>query len=236
MANVGGGGVPDWASLVEEVESYIEDARRNVNNLLSEVPEWLESVADALTDAWNWLMARLGEFWDAISAPYERPGNRVALRALVEEWKSQFATPLANLAKLIDPSALATDEEWSGKGAEKYEQTTEAQRKALSGFEGNVVNPVASALEKLAGGLDVFTTLMWTTIGTLVAGLISGIAALLTLIAAPAGVIAMVAALAAALIQIASANVQLDNAVSAGESLLGGVAGKATDWPAFAAV
>lgn len=225
-----------WGSLVTDIESLVEDARTNVNNLLSDVPEWLEYAANALLDAWDWLMQRLGEFWEAISAPYTRPGDRNALRALVGEWKSEFGTPLSNLVKLIDPSALVTDEEWSGKGADKYQQATEAQRKAMSGFEANIINPVGSALEKLAGGLDVFITLMFTTLGTLIAGLITGIAALASLVAAPAGIIALVGAIAAALLQIVSANVQLDNAVSSGQSLLAGVADKATDWPAFAAV
>ncbi|KJL21461.1 hypothetical protein RN51_02482 [Microbacterium oxydans] len=232
---VAGSGAPDWAKLVEEIEQRIEEARTNVNNLLSDVWDWVQWAADRLRDAWNWLMERLGEFWDVIADPYRRPGYREQIRALAGSWRADLATPLSNAKNQIDPSVLKTDEEWGGKGAERYEQTTAAQRAAMSGFEAAIANPVAGGLEKLAGGLDTFTTLMWTTLGTLIAGIISGIAALATLIAAPAGIVAMVGALAAALIQIASANVQLDNAIDSAKSQMAGVADKATGWPKFAA-
>ncbi len=232
---VGGSGAPDWGQLVEEIEQRVEEARNNVNNLLSNVSDWLQWAADRLLEAWNWLMERLGEFWEVISDPYERPGYRAEIRTLAGTWRSDLATPLSTAKDQIDPSALRTDEEWGGKGAERYEQTTAAQRTTLSDFESAIVTPVTGGLEKLAGGLDTFTTLMWTTIGTLVAGLITGIAALASLVAAPAGILAMVGALAAALIQIASANVQLDNAIDSAKSQIAGVAAKATGWPGFAA-
>ena len=232
---VASSGEPEWAKLVVEIEQRIEEARTNVNNLLSDVWDWLQEAADRLREVWNWLMEKVGDFWDTITDPYQRPGNRKAIRALIGSWRADLATPLSNAKDQIDPSVLRTDEEWGGKGAERYEQTTAAQRAALSDFESAIANPVTGGLEKLAGGLDTFNTLIWTTLGTLAAGLIAGILALATIIAAPAGLAAMLTALSAALIQIASANVQLDDAIDSAKSQMAGVADRATGWPKFAA-
>lgn len=230
----GGSTTPEWGGLVRDIERHLEEARSTVNSILTSVPAAFHWAADAVHDAWNWLMDRADELWQVISDPYRRPGDRAELRSMIGRWRTDAASELANLTRRIDPNSLATDDEWAGKGAQKYQQAVAAQRTTLTGFESAISTPVTASLEKLAGGLDVFTTLMYTTLGTLIGGLIAGIGCLAGIVTAPAAIIAMVTAIAAALVQIISANVQLDNAISAAQSQIDGVAERATAWPGFA--
>ncbi len=230
----GGSTAPEWGGLVRDIERHLEEARSTVNSILASVPAAFRWAADAVHDAWNWLMDRADELWKVISDPYRRPGDRAELRSLIGRWRTDAASELANLTRRIDPNSLATDDEWAGKGAQKYQQAVAAQRTTLTGFESAISTPVTASLEKLAGGLDVFTTLMYTTLGTLIGGLIAGIGCLAGIVTAPAAIITMVTAIAAALVQIISANVQLDNAISAAQSQIDGVAERATAWPGFA--
>lgn len=176
-------------SLVEKIKGKLDALLGVVNDFLGWVPWGLGWLADKIKDAWNWLVEKFNEFWDAVTLIFSNPGDRGALSTTGNEWSTGVGGPVSAKKDTVDASAiLKADDKWHGDAADAYAGKAKLHQTALEKIVTNYVTGASAALETVRAGLVKYYMGLITALGALVVGIIGALASSATIFGIPAGI------------------------------------------------
>lgn len=180
--------VQEILDLVEELQSRMEGLNNIINDALSWVPWGLGWVVDRIHDAWDWLMEKWNEFWDAANLIFGNMGDHGAITTAAQGWATSVGTPVAEQATNADRAILQADGVWTGEAAASYFPKALLQKNAMTAVQDSYVKTASEALDTVKSGLVKFYGSLVLALGTLVGGFIAAAGASGTIIGIPAGI------------------------------------------------
>lgn len=162
MSNV----VEEAQAKVTELDSKIKELFDKVNETLDWVPGFLEHLVQPIIDGMNWLAGKIREFFEKINDYLNNPGNPFRLEDLSEAWRNEVGNKVGTIAGTLSEDKLATDDEWTGSGAEAYKDVAVQQGEVLNKIK-TVANTLATTLKDMANAIENF----WIAFGLMIVDL-----------------------------------------------------------------
>ena len=180
--------VQEILDLVEELRSRFDSLQNKINDALSWVPWGLGWVVDNIHDAWNYLVEKWNEFWDATTLIFGNMGSPGALEDCAQGWSGTVGSPVSAQVGNADRALLQADDHWTGQAADTYFPKSMLHKTAMEKVQSTYVEAASSALDQVRGGLVKFYAGLITALGALIVGFIGALSSSATIIGIPAGI------------------------------------------------
>lgn len=171
--------------LLEKIRQKIEEIVRLVNAALRALPAVLAWVADRLREAWDGMLQKISEMWNAISEFFSHAGDPFMLNSAAEGWKLA-AAKVSRINDTIMDANLSVDDKWTGSGADQYQQRIETQRRANTSIMADYAENIGGAMTGLAVAIGVFWGAVVAAILALLTALAGAAVATGTIVGLPA--------------------------------------------------
>lgn len=204
MTAVGAGPTErDFEQLVNQVNEGIERVQQLTIELadrLTRALRWLPpGIGDAaIMRSWDRFLGLKDQIFDEIQKFMSEPGLPPALTRIGEYWNTEVGAPVSGLNQLVSAYGMKADDYWSGSAASAYEDSAEAQARAIATIKP-MAEKIQSVLVDLAWGVVAFWAALVTAFVTFVAGLVSALGLALSVVTAPAAPVDAAATAAAVL-------------------------------------
>jgi hypothetical protein len=175
--------------LVDDLRSKFDDLQNKINDALSWVPWGLGWVVDKIHAAWDALVSKWNEFWDAAELIFGNMGDTGALESASQSWSTSIGAPVTEQIGNADRALLQADDHWTGQAADSYFPKSQLHKTAMEKVQSTYVEGVSSVLDTVRGGLTKFYAGLLTALVALVAGFIGALASSSTIVGIPAGIV-----------------------------------------------
>lgn len=209
--------------LEREVLSLIQSAQHTIGD----ATDW---IAQAALTAIDWLLERYNEFVAWVREVLMGFGNPTDLDTARDLWNGSIRDAGLLGSEQINAEALATDNEWEGRGADAYNDRVPTQSTRLHDF-GAIAERVSEVLSDLAGAMSTAISANVVALGVLIATALAAVPQIAALIGIPTGLGTVVVGLATTVITIGGANLLFDGSVNTAVSQFGDVADDDLTWP-----
>lgn len=174
--------------LVHEIQEKFNWLMDKVNSGLDKIPWFLSWIGDRIHDAWNYLVDKWNQFWDAATLIFGNLGDPGAISDTNQSWSDDVGQLVTAHTAQLDRAMLQADDKWTGQAASEYYPKATLQGNAMKAVQTLYVEGAKTALDQVRAGLIKFYGGLIVALAALVAGFITAAASSATIIGIPAGI------------------------------------------------
>jgi hypothetical protein len=170
-------------STINRIDDKTVELQSSINDKMGYIPPPMQG---RIRQGWDDFCAFMRRIWDNLGTILSNMGSLSRLSTTAQAWSDRVGVPVSGQVLAADAGLLLVDDNWDGDAAVAYRQMLPLQKAALEKIKTLMTDGLATALDQVYTGIQIFWASVVTTLVTLAVGILGALASSATILGMPA--------------------------------------------------